>query len=199
MVRTPLRYSARFSLFWYTPAMIILGLGNPGTKYTHTRHNVGAFFISQWLEQSGGNRIKDLPTVALFRMRVADAVAVGGVPKVFMNQSGEAARDALASLSEPPESLVVLHDDLDIPFGDIRLSRGRGDAGQRGVRSIIETLHTKDFYRLRIGIGRPPMTIPAESFVLQEFTAEEKLRLPEIATQLEAELALLLHQLSFST
>lgn len=135
---------------------LIVGLGNPGEKYEETRHNVGAILINE-LEYSN----------------LKEAVLVK--PQTFMNSSGKAVKKRLKELNLKPENLIVVHDDLDIPLGELRISKDRGAAGHKGVESIIKTLGTKNFIRFRIGI-LPQLNKPKnpEKFVLQKFNRVEK-------------------------
>lgn len=132
---------------------LIVGLGNPGKKYVGTRHNVGADFVRS-IERVDGAR--------LF------------VTDTFMNESGPAIAAALKKWKIKTADLVVVHDDLDLPLGTIKTSTGSGAAGHKGVQSVIDALGTKEFTRIRLGIGRPPdpTTDPAD-FVLQKFTRDE--------------------------
>lgn len=141
---------------------LIVGLGNPGKKYEKTRHNIGARVIDQL-------KVLNLKGVVLAK------------PKTFMNISGKAVKTLLQDYKEKPENLIIIHDDIDLPLGKIRIVKNRGAAGHKGVASIIEALKTKDFTRIRIGIqpkkGKPRET---EAFVLQKFTKEEKKGLKEV-------------------
>jgi PTH1 family peptidyl-tRNA hydrolase len=136
--------------------LLIVGLGNPGKKYDKTWHNVGSLAIGE-LESF------DLPDVTLTR------------PGTFMNESGQAVKKLVKNSKLKTGGLIVLHDDIDIPLGEIKIAKNRGAAGHKGVESIIKALGTKDFVRIRIGIcpsaGKPKN---AEDFVLKNFGREEK-------------------------
>ncbi len=160
----------------------IIGLGNPGEKYGHTRHNAGFLFLdflrAEW---------NFPPFVEEKKFASAVSAGVRGIektllikPETFMNRSGEAAATTINFYKCPPSDILVVHDDLDIPFGSWKASKGSGPAGHNGVSDIIEKIGTKDFQRIRIGIGRPPENIPADRFVLESFTEAESTRLPEI-------------------
>lgn len=153
---------------------LIIGLGNPGPKYKHTRHNLGARVIEALrvtLKQPSFRATRALSA------RVSEGTAILAIPTTFMNDSGTAVRALLKKFRVPPDHLLVVHDDKDLTFGVHRMQRNRGPAGHRGVDSIIQTLGTKDFRRLRIGIGPPPSDMTTDTFVLESFSAEEKQRL----------------------
>ncbi|OHA63184.1 MAG: hypothetical protein A2842_00125 [Candidatus Wildermuthbacteria bacterium RIFCSPHIGHO2_01_FULL_48_25] len=149
---------------------LIVGLGNPGKKYEKTRHNAG-FMVLDELEK------KELPEARLLK------------PDTFMNDSGSAVLKATKNYKLPTKNLVVVHDDIDIPLGKIKVSKGSGSAGHKGVESIIQALGTKDFTRIRIGI-LPPEGKPAdvENFVLKPFKKEE---LPLLTTAITSALSIL--------
>ncbi len=140
---------------------VIAGLGNPGSQYHGTRHNMGFMAVDSLLEHTqregrveelSGAKYKSelwqcsLPEISTWLMLK---------PQTFMNLSGEAVQPLLAWHKIPPASLLVIHDDLDIPPGDVRFKLGGGDAGHNGLKSITQLLGTADYYRLRVGIGRP--------------------------------------------
>ncbi|MDP2664716.1 MAG: aminoacyl-tRNA hydrolase [bacterium] len=134
---------------------LIVGLGNPGKKYEKTRHNAG-FMVLDELEK------KELPQARLLK------------PDTFMNNSGGAVKKEMQKLKIKNQSLIIIHDDIDIPLGKIKVSKGSGSAGHKGVESIIQSLGTKEFIRIRIGI-LPPEGKPedVETFVLKNFKKEE--------------------------
>jgi peptidyl-tRNA hydrolase, PTH1 family len=165
--------------------ILIVGLGNPGSHYALTRHNVGFSAIDAFVAARAGDR------VATFGPRFEGQYAeleVEGVPvallkpETFMNASGCSVRAASSCLRVAPEAVLVLHDELDIPFGELRLKFGGGDAGHRGLRSISADLQTPAYGRLRIGIGRPPPNFQGDiaDFVLQAFALEERSELPSV-------------------
>ena len=137
--------------------ILIVGLGNPGKKYEKTRHNVG-FRIIDVLEKE----ISD-ENIVLLR------------PQTFMNNSGKAVKQLIShySLNAKPYILIVIHDDIDLPLGTIRVSQNVSSAGHKGVQSIIDELKTKNFFRVRIGI-KPKFKVDTEKFVLKNFTKEEE-------------------------
>jgi PTH1 family peptidyl-tRNA hydrolase len=152
---------------------LIVGLGNPGTKYERTRHNVG-FFVLDRLAQRHGLKLKERVGDALItHWRIDDERIVLGKPQAFMNRSGMVVRDLLYEFHGNAEDLIVVYDDLDLPLGRIRL-RAQGSAGgHRGMLSILEHLTGAGFFRVRVGIGRPPEGVDPADFVLSQFNDQE--------------------------
>jgi peptidyl-tRNA hydrolase, PTH1 family len=153
--------------------LLVVGLGNPGRRYRGTRHNLGQDVIHH-LAAHLGVRLEEDGWVRTGRRRVGAATVVLAVPTTYMNVSGAAVRDLLRRSRRRPADLLVVHDDLDLPLGHLRLRPGNGPGGHNGVRSIIEELGTGMFPRLRIGIGRPPQGVDPVEFVLERFTREER-------------------------
>jgi PTH1 family peptidyl-tRNA hydrolase len=153
--------------------LVIIGLGNPGRRYRGTRHNVGREVVES-LAARIGVRLEDDGWARTGRARVDGVIAVLAVPETYMNVSGQAVRDILRRRRRRPSDLLVVHDDLDLPLGQLRLRPGNGAGGHNGIRSIIEELGTSLFPRLRIGIGRPPAGVDPAEFVLDRFTTEER-------------------------
>lgn len=152
---------------------LIVGLGNPGAQYTATRHNLG-FMVVGALAASYGIPLKKKTLGAHWGQgRLKGEAAVLAQPTTYMNQSGHAVAQLLHYFKLAPSDLVVIHDDLDLPFGRLKLSQGGGPGGHRGVLSIQDTIHTADFFRVKLGLGRPPPVMAAEDFVLSPFPREE--------------------------
>ena len=169
---------------------MIVGLGNPGPKYVHNRHNIGF----QAVDVFGARHKIDLPRMQL-KARAGDgwveqradvlSVLQGGLPQInrqkvllvkpltYMNLSGEAVGPLARYYDIPPEDVIVVHDDLDLEPGQLRLRRNGGSGGQNGVKSIIRHLG-QDFHRVRVGIGRPPGRMDAAAYVLQDFSPDEE-------------------------
>lgn len=153
---------------------LIAGLGNPGPEYGHTRHNVGFRVLEAWAE-SLGVRWAD----RRFQSRSARA-AFHGVslmllcPMTFMNRSGEAVRACAHYYKIDGDRILIVHDDLDLPLGRIRVARGGGSGGHKGVASVVNHLRTTAFARVRIGIGRPEADQPVERYVLTPFGGNER-------------------------
>ena len=158
---------------------LIVGLGNPGREYANTRHNVG-FRVVDELAKKGGLRFDHRRAHAQIASgQIAGADVLLAKPQTMMNLSGDAVRGLLQWLSVEPSDLLVVYDDLDLPFGKIRL-RERGSAGgHRGVQSIIDRLGTDAFARLKVGVGRPE-PLDAVEYVLSPFAPEEQSELPGV-------------------
>jgi peptidyl-tRNA hydrolase, PTH1 family len=156
---------------------LVVGLGNPGPGYAGTRHNVGAVVLEELARRAG---------IRLAAGKGARARAVSGEghlagrrvvlaqPLTYMNESGGPVRGLLDYHKLPPEQLVVVHDELDIPFAAVRLKRGGGEGGHNGLRSITRSTGTKDYLRVRVGVGRPPGRQDPADFVLKDFSATER-------------------------
>ncbi len=158
-------------------AALIIGLGNPGGEYRGTRHNVGWMALDE-LEERGrfGRQRREGP--AKVREGAIDGYElVTARPQTYMNVSGRAAVHLLRKYGVPPEDLIVVHDDVDLPLGRIRLKRGGGAAGQKGVLSIADALRTQEFMRVRIGVSRPLERDQMVDYVLDRFTPDERERL----------------------
>jgi len=160
--------------------LLVVGLGNPGDNYTRTRHNVG-FMVADLLAVRLGSTFKahKRSGAEVVSGRLAGHSVVVAKPRCFMNESGRQVGPLAKFYSIAPADIVVIHDDLDLDFGRIRLKLGGGEGGHNGLRSVAAALGTKDFQRVRIGIGRPPGRKDPASFVLENFTAAER---GEVAT-----------------
>ncbi len=153
---------------------LIVGLGNPGREYRATRHNVG-FMVVDSLAQAWQIRMMRVQAKAIIGSGVvAGNKVVLAKPQTYMNLSGESVVPLMRFYKIASSCLMVVHDDLDLPPGTLRLRPGGGAGGQKGVASIIQRLNGQDFARLRIGIGRPPGQMDAAAFVLQGFSAAEQ-------------------------
>ena len=155
----------------------MVGLGNPGPGYAGNRHNVGAMVLDLLAERAGtrlsagkGPRSRALSGDG----RLAGRRVVLARPLTYMNESGGPVRGLLDWSKLPVEDLVVLHDELDLPFGTVRLKRGGGEGGHNGLRSITRSTGSKDYLRVRVGIGRPPGRQDPADFVLKDFSGSEK-------------------------
>jgi len=159
---------------------IIVGLGNPGREYQHNRHNVGFMVVDQ-LAESAGIPIRRVSFRALIGKGSLDGQpAILAKPQTFMNDSGTAVAAIMRYHKIPFENLLVVHDDLDLPFGCLRLRPEGSAGGQRGMASIIKQLNTQVFARLRVGIGRPPGRMDPRDYVLHDFDVSENVLLPEV-------------------
>lgn len=164
---------------------LLIGLGNPGREYKDNRHNVGFMLMDRLavrLEARGMKlQSKAIVTNALYE----DHKLILAKPQTYMNLSGHSVQGLVHFYKLPVENILVAHDDLDLPFGTLRIRPGGGPGGQKGVASAIEHLGTKDFPRLRIGIGRPPGRMDPADYVLQNFSKDEASELPEILDRAE--------------
>ena len=159
---------------------LIVGLGNPGEEYSKTRHNFGFMVIDALLEHTGANPINTKYLARFWNARVGRAPAIIMEPQTYMNASGQVVAPFMKTKGLEADDLIVVHDDLDLPFGTIRVSENASAAGHNGVQSIIDSIGTQNFFRVRLGIGRPKTDKPIEDYVLGRFSAEEKNALPEI-------------------
>jgi PTH1 family peptidyl-tRNA hydrolase len=164
-------------------ATLVIGLGNPGGEYASTRHNVGWRTLAE-LERRGrfGRERREGPS------KVREGSVDGydlilARPNTYMNLSGRAGRHLTGKLGIPPEDVIVVHDDLDLPLGRLRLRRGGGAGGQKGVRHLIDSWQTDDFIRVRVGIGRPPPGMDPADYVLEPFDGDERERVPGVVTR----------------
>lgn len=157
---------------------IIAGLGNPGPEYAGTRHNAGHMVVDLLAERMGA-RFKAHRTPNLIAEgRLAGQPVTLAKPRSYMNVSGPPVAALAAFYKISAERVVVIHDELDIPFAGVRLKLGGGDNGHNGLRSITQALGTRDYYRVRFGIGRPPGRMDAAAYVLRDFSPAERKELP---------------------
>jgi len=159
---------------------LIVGLGNPGNRYKFTRHNIG-FLVLENLAAEIETDIRQKSFNALWgKGKIAGQNVVLAMPQTFMNLSGNAVRQLRAFFKTEISNLIVIHDDLDLPFGSIRLKTGGGNAGHKGLISIEENLGSADFMRVRLGIDRPADRSRIEGYVLEPFPAAQLPVLREI-------------------
>ena len=150
---------------------LIVGLGNPGEKYLYNRHNVGCILLDELAEKLGLEWKDNAKLKAKVAGRAGDLILVK--TSEFMNISGGSVSLAVNYFKVPLSELTVIHDDVDLEFGEVKRQFSSGAAGHHGVESIISNLGTKDFWRVRVGIGRPTNAQPVEDFVLSNFSDEE--------------------------
>jgi peptidyl-tRNA hydrolase, PTH1 family len=163
--------------------LLVVGLGNPGPRYETTRHNVGFMVADILADRIGsGFKVHKKSGALATTGRLGGRAVVLAKPRVFMNESGRQVGPLAHFYSVAPADVVVIHDELDIEFGRIRLKLGGGEGGHNGLRSVASALGTKDFQRVRLGIGRPPGRKDPAAFVLENFAAAER---PEVPTILE--------------
>lgn len=158
---------------------IIAGLGNPGPEYANTRHNAGHMVLGLLADRIG----------ARFKRRSGNSVAEGrlaghpvslAMPLSYMNLSGPPLSALVGFYKLSAERVVVIHDELDLPFAVVRLKLGGGDNGHNGLRSVSAALHTRDYHRVRVGIGRPPGRMDPAAYVLRDFSVPERKDLPGV-------------------
>ncbi|MFC1837637.1 aminoacyl-tRNA hydrolase [Thermodesulfobacteriota bacterium] len=152
---------------------LIAGLGNPGLQYNGTRHNVGFILLDHIARQNNLSFTESRWKALTVKTVLWGASVVLLKPETFMNNSGTAVASAAQFYKLSAGNIIVIHDDLDMEFGRVKIISGGGDGGHKGVRSCIEQLSTRDFIRIKIGIGRPSTPIPPEKYVLARFDSEE--------------------------
>jgi len=171
------------SPFATSPLVLVVGLGNPGREYVSTRHNVGWVLLDDLMGLAPGvGAPKKKFQGEVTRGELAGRGCVFLRPETFMNESGRSVQPAAAFFQVAPRDVIVLHDELDLPFGEVRVKIGGGHAGHNGLRSLVQHLKTPDFVRVRMGIGRPPAGFGGDvaDYVLATFTPPEQARVPEM-------------------
>lgn len=165
-----------------TDSWLVVGLGNPGLGYAANRHNVGEMVVAELGNRFSAKfkRHKANAMVAEVRARIGGPKLILAGTNTFMNLSGGPVANLLKFYKVPPEQLIVVHDELDIPFDSVRLKFGGGHGGHNGLRDIVSATDTGDFIRVRVGIGRPPGRQDAADFVLKDFSSTEKKSLPSV-------------------
>lgn len=164
--------------------LLVVGLGNPGPRYANNRHNLG-FMVADVLAARIGEKftVHKKSGAEVITGHLCGRPVVVAKPRVYMNESGRQVGPLANFYSVTPARVIVVHDELDIDFGRIRLKIGGGEGGHNGLRSVASALGTKDFQRVRIGIGRPPGRQEPAAFVLQAFNSAERAQLPTIVEQ----------------
>ena len=162
-------------------SVLVVGLGNPGPQYAKTRHNIG-FMVADVLGARMGGQFKlhKKSGAEVLTGRLAGRPVVLAKPRCFMNESGRQVGPLAKFYSVPAADVIVIHDELDIDFGLVRLKLGGGEGGHNGLRSVANALGTKDFQRVRIGIGRPPGRKDPAAFVLEPFNSTERNEVPTL-------------------
>jgi PTH1 family peptidyl-tRNA hydrolase len=158
---------------------LIVGLGNPGREYKDTRHNLGFMLVDRLTVRLNARGMKVQSRAIVITTQYENNKIILAKPQTFMNLSGQSVQGLLRFYKLPLENLLVASDDIDLPFGVIRIRPGGGSAGQKGMASIIQQLGTQDFPRLRLGIDPPPGRMDAAAYVLQEFSNKELLVVSE--------------------
>jgi peptidyl-tRNA hydrolase, PTH1 family len=175
--------------FGMNKTVLLVGLGNPGSEYDGTRHNIGFECIDAFVDKTDSmedwqhkSSLKSLVSTG----RLGDTRVVAIKPTTFMNLSGEAVQAVMHFYKIHPDNTLVIHDELDIDFGQIRLRKGGSDAGNNGIKSVTQHIG-EDYGRIRIGIGpKTPQRIKSEDFVLQKFSSEQATQLPNLKQEVLA-------------
>jgi PTH1 family peptidyl-tRNA hydrolase len=157
---------------------LVVGLGNPGPAYAGNRHNAGALVLDLLGGRAGGRFKAHKGRADVLEGRLGGVRAVLAKPRSYMNESGGPVAGLTGFFKIPPARLVVVHDELDLPYGSLRLKLGGGDNGHNGLRSITRSLGTRDYLRVRFGIGRPPGRQDPADYVLRDFAPAERKDLP---------------------
>jgi len=179
---------------------LIVGLGNPGFLYARNRHNIGFMCVSHLAKMQGIRFDRKQGAARTGIGNIAGYKVVVARPQTYMNASGESVNTLMKKLNVTPSDLIVIHDDLDLPVGKIRLRLGGSSGGHKGIDSIISRTGTRDFNRIRVGIGRPDGSESSDAakeeaviaYVLSDFTAEEKKIIDETIPQVSEAIACLL-------
>jgi len=159
---------------------LIVGLGNPGAEYAHNRHNVGQMVLDELAHRVGGGfkSHKSRAQVLEGRLGIGGPRVVLAKPMSYMNVSGGPVSALAKFYDVEPARVIAVHDEIDIPFNTIKLKIGGGEGGHNGLRDISKALATKDYLRVRVGVGRPPGRMDTADFVLRDFATSEKKELP---------------------
>ena len=159
---------------------LVVGLGNPGDRYAGTRHNAGAMVLAELAGRAGAklSAHRTRAAVAETRMSPGAPRLVLAQPLTYMNTSGGPVSSVLKYYDLDLDNLVVVHDEIDLPYGAVKLKRGGGEGGHNGLRDITKALGTKDYVRVRVGVGRPPGRMDTADYVLKRFSGAESKELP---------------------
>jgi len=166
-----------------TEPYLIIGLGNPGREYKDTRHNIGFMLIDHVAAKIGARGMKVQSKAIVISGLYEERKLILAKPQTYMNLSGQSVQGLLHFYKIPLGNLIIAHDDLDIPYGTLRIRPTGGPGGQRGMANTIEQLGTKDFPRLRMGIGRPPGRMDPKDYVLQDFSKDELNLMPDLLSR----------------
>src|SRR6476469_1856596 len=154
--------------------VLVVGLGNPGPRYAGNRHNVGFLVVDELAARVGGKFKAHKGGAEILECRLAGRRTILAKPRSFMNVSGGPVVASARFYKVAPADLVVIHDELDLPYANVRLKLGGGENGHNGLRSISKSLGTRDYLRVRFGIGRPPGRMDPADLVLRDFSATER-------------------------
>jgi PTH1 family peptidyl-tRNA hydrolase len=173
---------------------LVVGLGNPGPRYAGNRHNVGAMVVEELARRVGGRLSAHRAGSDVLPALLGGRRVVLARPRAFMNVSGPVVARTAHWFAIPPTGVVVVHDDLDLAYGVIKLKRGGGEGGHNGLRSLSAALGTQDYLRVRFGIGRPPGRMDPAEFVLRDFSPEQRRELDVLVGRCADAVELLLAQ-----
>jgi PTH1 family peptidyl-tRNA hydrolase len=154
--------------------ILLAGLGNPGPRYAGNRHNIGFLVLDELAARVGGKFKAHKSGAEVLEGRLGGRRVVLTKPHSFMNLSGGPVSSAAKFFKIAPDGIVVVHDELDLPYGALKLKFGGGDNGHNGLRSLTKSLGTKDYFRVRFGVGRPPGRMDPADFVLKDFSTVER-------------------------
>lgn len=164
---------------------LIVGLGNPGEKYSFNRHNIGFIACDYWLKSLNGTDYREEHKALVKKFKLDNTDVILAKPQTYMNNSGQSVVSLLNFYKIPKEQMLVIHDDIDLPFGTIKFQHNRGAGGQNGVKSISELTGDNNYSRLKIGVGRPPHPdFSVADYVLSNFSSEEKQNLDKVLAQI---------------
>lgn len=163
-----------------TETWLVAGLGNPGAQYSNNRHNVGQMVLDELASRIGGSfkAHKSRAQVVEGRLGIGGPKLILAKPMCYMNVSGGPVSALAKFFDIPPAQVIAVHDEIDIPFNTVKLKIGGGEGGHNGLRDISKALATKDYLRVRVGVGRPPGRMETADFVLRDFSTAEKKELP---------------------
>lgn len=157
---------------------MVVGLGNPGGKYSMHRHNVGFMALDAYCASVGEPRWKEERQALVVRLKMEDQEVLFVKPQTYMNKSGDSVRALMDFYKISVEQIIVLHDEIDIGYGAIKIQKNRGPGGHNGLKSINRMLGTQDYVRIKLGVGRPPHpAMDVAAYVLQDFSSEEQTHL----------------------
>lgn len=163
-------------------AWLVVGLGNPGEKYASTRHNIGFLVAEELAVRLGGKFVSNKYRALVLETRLGVGTNSPKViivkPQTYMNDSGNAVAPLAQYFNCSPEQIIVVHDELDIPFSSLRVKMGGGDNGHNGLKSLTQSLGTPEYFRVRVGIGRPTTPQDTADYVLEKFNKSEKSIVP---------------------
>ncbi|MFN3309211.1 MAG: aminoacyl-tRNA hydrolase [Anaerolineales bacterium] len=159
---------------------MIVGLGNPGKEYAQSRHNIGFMVLDRLAERFGVSFSRYEQKALVAKVPAEQRMLILAKPQTFMNLSGQSVAPLARFYQVPSDQLMIVYDDIDLPFGTLRIRASGSSAGHKGMQSILDRLGRQDVPRLRVGVGRPRGAKAAAQYVLREFSAQEKIDLPLI-------------------